>query len=67
MFRLPMYLSNAAPSTPIKRGSNGPGTEMCKKRQKKRKGKRKRKEENAGSNRKKNTQKNIHFPTVTPT
>ena len=45
MFGLPLYLRNAAPSTPIKRGSNGPAYEMRKKRQNKRKGKKARKEE----------------------
>ena len=35
MFGLPLYLRNAAPSTPIKGGSNGSAYEMRKKRQKK--------------------------------
>ena len=43
MFGLLLYLRNAAPSTPIKRGSNGPALEKRKKRQKKREGKRERK------------------------
>ena len=46
MFGLPLYLRNVALSTPIKRSSNGPAYEMCKKRQKKREGNRERKEEN---------------------
>ena len=45
MFGLPLYLRNAAPSIPIKRGSNGPAYEMHKKRQKKREGKKEKKEE----------------------
>ena len=43
MFGLPLYLHNAAPSTPIKRGSNGLAYEMRKKRQKKNGGKREKK------------------------
>ena len=75
MFGLPLYLCNAVPSTPIKRGSNGPAYEMRKKRQKKRERKRERKEENmrdhiAKKKKKKKKKKNIsmriHFPTVTP-
>ena len=45
MFGLPLYLRNAATSTPIKRGSYGPAYEMHKKRQKKREGKREKKKE----------------------
>ena len=45
MFGLPMYLRNAAPSIPIKHGSNGPACEMRKERQKKTEGKRERKKE----------------------
>ena len=48
MFGLPMYLRNAAPSTPIKRDSNGPAYEMRKKSRKKREGKRERNEEKMG-------------------
>ena len=40
MFGLPLYFRYAAPSTPIKRGSNGPAYEMRNKRRKKRDGKR---------------------------
>ena len=36
MFSLPLYFRNAAPSMPIKCGSNGPAYKMRKKRQKKR-------------------------------
>ena len=36
IFGLALYLRNAAPSTPIKHGSNDPAREMRKKRQKKR-------------------------------
>ena len=37
MFGLPLYLRNAAPSTPIKRGSNGQAYEMREKGKKKKK------------------------------
>ena len=62
MYGLPLYLRNAAPTTPIKRGSNGPTYEMCKKRQKKGEVKRERKEEKmrdliAKTNKKKQKQK----------
>ena len=68
MFGLPLYFRNAAPSTPIKGGSNGPAYEMRKKRQKKREWKRGRKEkQNAGSNRKKkNKKKHLHVHTFSP-
>ena len=36
MFGLPLYLRNAAPLTPVKRGSNGPAYELRKKKQMKR-------------------------------
>ena len=42
MFGLPLYLRNAALSTPVKRGSNGSSYEMRDKRRKKREGKRER-------------------------
>ena len=66
MFGLPLYLCNAVPSTPIKRGLNDPAYEMRKERQKKKKKKKKGRErerqkggKNAGSNRKKTkTKKN---------
>ena len=46
MFGLPLYRRNeAAPSTPIKRGSNGLAYEMRKKRQNKREGKRERRKQ----------------------
>ena len=63
MFGLPLYLCNAVPSTPIKRGSNGPAYEMRKKRQKKREGKRERKEEKMWdqiAKKKKKKKKNLH-------
>ena len=68
MFGLPLYLHNAAQSTPINRGSNGPGGEMRKKRRKKREGKRERKEEKMGyqiakKKKKKKKKKNPHTHT----
>ena len=68
MFGLPLYLHNAAPSTPIKHGSNGLAYEMHKKRRKKKEGKTERKEEKMGAkktNKKKPISMHIHFPTVT--
>ena len=66
MYGLPLYLRNAAPTTPIKRGSNGPTYEMCKKRQKKGEVKRERKEEKmrdliAKTNKKKKKKKKKHL------
>ena len=46
MFGLPLYFRNAAPLTPIKRGTNDPAYEMRKKRQKKMEGKRERERRN---------------------
>ena len=73
MIGLPLFLCNAVPSTPIKRGSNGGAYEMRKKMQKKKGGEEREKGgNNAGSNRKKKKKKKkkismrIHFPTVTP-
>ena len=53
MFGLPLYLYNAALSTPIKRGSNGPA--YARKGRGKGKERETKKEKNAGSNRKKQT------------
>ena len=69
MFVLPLYLHNAAPSTPIKCGSKGPAYKMRKKKQKKRERKRGRKEEKIWdqiAKKPKNIHVCIHFPTVTP-
>ena len=67
------FVTQDFPSTPIKRGSNGPEYEMRRKRQKKRERKREREKggKNAGSNRKKKTKNKkismrIHFPYVNP-
>ena len=45
---LPLYLRNAAPSTPIKGGSNGPAYEMRKKKANETRGKKEKKEEKWG-------------------
>ena len=72
MFGLPLYLRYAAPSTPIKRGSNSPAYEMRKKKAKEKGGKREKNEEKWGikekttTTTKKNNIMRIHVPTVTP-
>ena len=48
MFGLPLYLRNAAPSTPVKRDLNGPAYGMRKKRQKKREERDRKRRKNEG-------------------
>ena len=67
MFSLSLYLRNAATSTPIKRCSNGPAYEMCKKRWKKGREREwdRRKNGESNSKRKKHTKKqHIHVNTL---
>ena len=62
---LPLYLRNAALSTPIKWSSNSPAYEMRKRRQKKREGKRERNEDKMRDQiAKKQQQKHLHVHTI---